>query len=180
MRKKVIVCLLAVCLLFGYACTEKEQTDDGYRTITWMNGTEILCTERVEYGSTPVYNGEIPKKDSSEKFDYVFIGFGDIERATEDKTYYAQYEEKIRTFGISFELNGGNGVAESVTLEYGQKIAIPHEPKKSSTSYADYYFDGWYFENEKWDFENDTVKSDMVLQAMYREEKNTKEFLPSD
>ena len=58
------------------------------------------------------------------------------------------------------------------TVEEGEKAVKPEtEPTKESTAEYDYAFDGWYNGETKWDFENDTVMSDLELIAKYIETK---------
>ena len=58
------------------------------------------------------------------------------------------------------------------TVEEGSLLAMPEtEPTKESTKEFDYIFDGWYNGETKWDFENDTVTSDLELVAKYTEAK---------
>ncbi len=55
-------------------------------------------------------------------------------------------------------------------VEQGEKVTKPAtEPTKASTAEFDYTFDGWYNGDTKWDFENDTVTSDLTLVAKYTE-----------
>lgn len=63
---------------------------------------------------------------------------------------------------VHFESNGGSTV-EDQTVRYGEKIVKPADPVREG-----YTFDAWYRDidkTEKWDFENDTVSSNMTLFA---------------
>ncbi|MDE7395450.1 MAG: InlB B-repeat-containing protein, partial [Clostridiales bacterium] len=56
---------------------------------------------------------------------------------TADVTIYAKWTQ---VFTVVYELNGGSGVIESVTVDYGEKISAPAtEPTRSG-----YTFGGWY------------------------------------
>ena len=66
-----------------------------YRTYTirFVNedGT-TLDTQTVPYGTTPVYNEDIPVKEASDGYFYTFIGWEpEIKEATASITYYAQF-----------------------------------------------------------------------------------------
>ncbi len=66
---------------------------------------------------------------------------------------------------ISFILDGGKGVSDELKATEvlkGTKITRPTDPTKDR-----YKFEGWYFNGIKWDFENDTVTSDVVLTAKW-------------
>ena len=58
------------------------------------------------------------------------------------------------------------------TVEEGSKVAKPAtDPTKESTAEFDYTFDGWYNGETKWNFDTDTVNSDLELVAKYTETK---------
>ena len=61
-------------------------------TITWKNGDEVLATDTVSYGNTPVYSGEIPTKADDEQYTYTFAGWSpEIVAVTGDAVYTAQF-----------------------------------------------------------------------------------------
>ncbi len=65
-------------------------------------------------------------------------------------------------YQIAFDTLGG-GEVESITVEEGNTATPPPDPVRSG-----YQFTGWYKDtdcNEKWDFDTDTVVSDIVLYA---------------
>ncbi len=60
------------------------------------------------------------------------------------------------------------------TVEEGEKAVKPEtDPTKESTAEFNYTFDGWYNGETKWDFENDTVTSDLELTAKFTESKRS-------
>ena len=62
-------------------------------TVTWKNENEtILGTSEVEYGTTPIYSGATPTKESTEKFEYTFAWWEpEIEGVKWDIIYTAKY-----------------------------------------------------------------------------------------
>ena len=100
------------CTKCGYSYIDTE-VEKKYLTVTWLNydGTELEKDTRVEYGSIPTYDGEIPAKphDTSNEFD--FIGWEpEVTNITSNQTYIAKFEAvDRRTFDIFFNLNGGTG-----------------------------------------------------------------------
>lgn len=62
--------------------------------ITWKNadGTILEKDEKVEYGTTPSYDGEIPTKDNDGDYKYTFAGWDkELAEVTENITYTAVY-----------------------------------------------------------------------------------------
>ena len=68
---------------------------------------------------------------------------------------------------IKFTVRFNNKNATEYVL--GSLIEQPADPTKESTKQKTYEFDGWYNGEEKWDFINDTVSSDVNLTAKYIE-----------
>ena len=62
-----------------------------------------------------------------------------------------------QSFRITFD--GKHGAEYS----FGSLIVRPEDPEKAATNKVYYLFDGWYNGDEKWDFENDVVSSDLNL-----------------
>lgn len=59
--------------------------------------------------------------------------------------------------------NGENGI----DVKYGTKLNKPVTPQPPLDTSKAYLFDGWYFNNYKWNFSTDTVKEDMNLVSSY-------------
>ena len=67
-------------------------------TVTWIDedGTVLETDEKLEYGSTPSYDGDIPTKDSDLTYNYTFASWTpDIVDVTEDTTYAATYDKTL-------------------------------------------------------------------------------------
>ena len=56
----------------------------------------------------------------------------------------------------------GDNLITSLNIEKNRVIGDVEEIKKTG-----YTLDGWYFDDEKWDFQNDIVQADMVLYAKW-------------
>ncbi|MBO4983282.1 MAG: leucine-rich repeat protein [Clostridia bacterium] len=62
---------------------------------------------------------------------------------------------------VTFDTKGGS-IIESVQVTKGEKISKPQDPQK----YA-HTFDGWYLDDEKWSFENNTVTQSLTLTSKW-------------
>ncbi len=96
---------------------------------------------------------------------FVFAGwyFGDKEwnfdtdtMPAENITLTAKWVAK--TWTVSFDSDGGDGDYPDLIVEYGEKIPKPEtDPTREG-----YKFDGWYFGDKKWDFDNDVVDNNVA------------------
>lgn len=68
-------------------------------------------------------------------------------------------------YNVTFDSNGGTTVDGISDVSDGAKIIAPVEPTKDG-----YVFQGWYNGITLWDFENDTVTSDLILVAKWANE----------
>ena len=76
--------------------------------------------------------------------------------------------EKLRDCTVTYETNGGSSV-EKATVQIHEKVFDPGEPYKEG-----YEFLGWFtnskFTGNRWNFDKDTVESDMTLYAKWKRE----------
>lgn len=78
------------------------------------------------------------------------------------------YSNENIYYSVIFNLNGG-GSTYSEQVASGTKITKPSNPVRDG-----YTFSGWYYKNEKYDF-NKVVTSNMTLTAHWEKEETTKE-----
>ena len=76
---------------------------------------------------------------------------------------FAKKPEK--TARVVFDSDGGSAV-DSVTVKAGSKLTEVIPVK--ATLEKQYEFEGWYFGDKKWDFENDVVTEDITLKAKWK------------
>ena len=62
---------------------------------------------------------------------------------------------------ITFKNDDGTILSEQ-QIKKGKKLSLPENPSKEG-----YTFDGWYVNEEKWDFDNDVIKDSIVLTAKW-------------
>lgn len=76
---------------------------------------------------------------------------------------------------VSFESNGGSAVPDAKVI-FGEKIPIPEVPVREG-----YDFVGWFSDihlTDEWDFENDTVESNMTLYAKWNISSGVETTMP--
>ena len=91
----------------------------------------------------PTYTGETPTKASDGQYTYTFKGWEpEISEVTDEATYTAKFESKVRQYAIKF-VNGGNTLQET-TVNYGEMPTYTGEtPTKASDGQYTYTFKGW-------------------------------------
>ena len=81
----------------------------------------------AEKGSNIEYDFENPNKESTDQYEYEFLGWSETKGgevvssllANEDKTYYPVYKESVRKYEIRF-VNAGGDLIKSESFEYGE------------------------------------------------------------
>lgn len=118
--------------------------------VTWKNwdGTIIKVDEDIPYGDVPVFDYELPTKESTAQYSYTFFDWdatpGDdspsgIEAVKGHITYTAVYTATVRSYNLNLntsEENSGFLQGDGV-YEYGTAVAITTFPKPG------YAFMGW-------------------------------------
>ena len=114
-------------------------------TVTWQDydGTE-LKTDKVKYGETPVYDGETPKRESTDEYTYTFTGWDpEITAVTGDVTYKAQYKAEKKKYTITWKNEDGSVISTSEAA-YGEKPEFTgDQPTKAADKEYEYTFTGW-------------------------------------
>ena len=133
-------------------------------TITFVDeNDEVIDTQTLAYGATPVVPAS-PEKEDTAEWDYTFAGWTPaIAEVTGEATYKATYTQVKQTYTITFNSNGGSAVAKQ-TVEYGAKIERPADPTWEGN---DEEFIGWFVNGVEWDFET-TITGDVELKAEWK------------
>lgn len=87
----------------------------------------------------------------------------DSANASEERISESQRNDEL--FTVKFESDGGSAV-NAITVKSGEKIPEPKSPVKATLE-KQYAFKGWYYQDKKWDFENDVVTENIVLTAKW-------------
>lgn len=70
-------------------------------------------------------------------------------------------EDEPKPFTVEFDTDGGNYIPTQSVMP-GEKVTAPEEPTKIGN-----YFYAWYYGEEKWDFDINTVNENIVLKASW-------------
>ena len=101
-----------------------EETARKY-TVTFMNGEDVLVSEKYEYGAMPAYDGT-PTKDATAQYTYTFSGWDkEIAAVTGDVTYTAQYSETYIDYTVTFIDYNGDTMSEKTDYHYGDALIVP-------------------------------------------------------
>lgn len=87
----------------------------------------------------------------------------DSANASEERISESQKNDDL--FTVRFDSDGGSAV-NAITVKSGEKIPEPKSPVKATLE-KQYAFKGWYYQDKKWDFENDVVTENMTLTAKW-------------
>lgn len=117
-------------------------------TVTWMNGDKILeIDENVNYGTIPVYNGEMPTKDLDNGITYTFSGWSPvISSVTGNVIYVAQFTNIENKYVVTFYDDDGTTILGVAVVEAGETAVYPNAlPVKEATEALTYTFDKWVY-----------------------------------
>ncbi len=78
--------------------------------------------------------------------------------------------ESVTYYTVKFDTNGADAIQDRV-IEDGKKVTEPDAPSKSG-----YSFVGWFLGEEEWDFDTNTVSSDITLKAKFERNVHTVTF----
>lgn len=87
----------------------------------------------------------------------------DSANASEEESSESERNDKF--FTVKFDSDGGSAV-NAATVKSGEKIPEPKSPVKATLE-KQYAFKGWYYQDKKWDFENDVVTENITLTAKW-------------
>ena len=129
-----------------YAHWEEGESTVSYQ-VTWdhNDGSGTVSTTTQEYGASLVLPAD-PSRDG-----FTFLGwFTASEGGTQVTastiyttggpiTYYAQWEEIIYTYQVTWNHNDGSGTVSTTTQEYGASLILPTDPTREDCT-----FTGWF------------------------------------
>jgi len=114
-------------------------------TITFVDedGSTVLQSSEVEYGTLPSYTGETPTKEGNAQFSYTFNGWTpNVAAVTGNATYRATYAASVNSYTVKF-VNYDGSELQSTVLSYGTLPTAPADPTRPADAQYTYTFKGW-------------------------------------
>ena len=142
--------------------------------VTFMNGTEKLSENDVDYNTTAAAPATNPSKPSDAGNDYTFAGWSLTENGETvtdftikaDTTFYAVYTSSTRQYKVTF-MNGSEKLSES-DVDYNGVAAAPTQtPAKESTVDTVYTFAGWALTDGGEKVDELKITGDTTFYAVY-------------
>ena len=142
--------------------------------VTFMNGTEKLSENDVDYNTTAAAPATNPSKPSDAGNDYTFAGWSLTENGETvtdftikaDTTFYAVYTSVTRKYKVTF-MNGSEKLSESEVDYNGVAAAPTQTPAKESTVDTVYTFAGWSLTDGGEKVDELKITGDTTFYAVY-------------
>ncbi len=135
-------------------------------TVSFKNPDgSIIEQQRIPYGESVVCQ-TIPTMPSTQKYDYVFMGFQhSLHNIIEDIDIYAVYQANIRSYQVTYQ-NADGTILTVQSVLYGQLPTPPADPTLDPDVAYTYRFKGW-------DQENQVIVEDTIITAVYSKIDNS-------
>ena len=142
--------------------------------VTFMNGTEKLSENDVDYNGVAAAPATNPSKPSDAGNDYTFAGWSLTENGETvtdftikaDTTFYAVYTSVTRKYKVTF-MNGSEKLSESEVDYNGVAVAPAQTPAKESTVDTVYAFAGWSLTDGGEKVDELKITGDTTFYAVY-------------
>lgn len=153
------------------------------------NGTDLNIVPSYINGKLPMFAGyEVPTKENAEFSHWALVKgstmipwdadtmvIPESERRSNTIIFKAVWIDKIPTYTVDFESNGGTPVTSYLDVEQGTTISKPENVTKTG-----HVLDGWFTDAElltPWNFDTDTVEGSMTLYAKWTPAKYNVKFV---
>ena len=157
----IIVVLIASIIALLVINNKDSKT---YTVLFETNGGSLVETQTVKKGET-VSKPTNPEKEGYVFEEWTYLGktYDFNKKVESDLKLIAKWNkiaDEAETFTIKFDSDGGTTIS-SLTVKKGDKIERPDDPKKEG-----YSFDGWFLNDEIYDFEK-SVNKNIELKAKW-------------
>lgn len=191
-KSYLIVLIVILMAIFSFSCNVNQGAEIKFKVYFNSDGGTPVQTQTIKSGEKVIKPSD-PVKSGDENFTYEFSGWYIGETAWDfennvvikDITLTALYKQikksdaSAKSFVVTFDSDGGTVISPRTVLK-GSTVEEPQIPKKNSTSKYDYEFIGWFLEDKRWNFDNDTVQSDIKLVARYKISESTEQYKPTE
>ena len=111
-------------------------------TVQFISEGVVVSTQTVNYGESATAP-ESPVKEGNAQYTYTFTGWhGSFEYVTGNLVVNAVFEEKIKSYNVSF-VDRNINIIEVYTYNYGSKVSeLPNAPEIEGYEFTGYYMDG--------------------------------------
>ena len=133
-------------------------------TVVFVNDSDTLQSNSINYGVTPSYKGGVPTKQSTAQYEYTFKGWSpSVAYVSKNTTYRAVFDSTLRKYTVSFMSE--NKKMQTSDVVYGKTpVYSGSTPTKMANDSCTYKFNGW---NPK----IQPVADDIVYSAEFSVEK---------
>ena len=142
--------------------------------VTFMNGTEKLSENDVDYNGVAAAPTQTPAKESTVDTVFAFAGWSLTENGETvtdftikaDTTFYAVYTPATRQYKVTF-MNGSEKLSESDVDYNGVAVAPAQTPAKESTVDTVFAFAGWSLTDGGEKVDELKITGDTTFYAVY-------------
>ncbi|QWB99410.1 InlB B-repeat-containing protein [Mycoplasmatota bacterium] len=135
---------------------------DRYYTVNFYNENDVLISSQtIEYGEDAI-EPQKPSKEQTEQYTYTFSAWTEsYHYVNKNLDIYPVYDQTLRQYTVTF-IDGNDQVIETQVVDYGRSAIAPSQATKTHTDDIYYIFDGW-------DQSFASIKSDIIVKAVFRE-----------
>ena len=153
-----------------YIATYTEEKNKYNVKFTNYNGN-ILQEETLEYGTLPVYKGEIPTREKTEEYTYTFKSWNkEITEVTDNEIYIAVYREEKNKYTVIY-MDGENEYTRK-EVNYGETVSEEVISKDHNI------YRGWTLDGNIYDFNTPVTKNITINSSFELVESPVIESIP--